>query len=156
MFEQRKKTWNYSWVGIIGVVIIIIAIVQIFKVNPPDRAGGAAQLKPSWTEGKVFDGSAEVPAGGYLPHRLDLNRRATFKGFFTTGRNDRRVAGTLIKAEDFNMWKLGEDVDPMLSTGPVPRGTINRVLESGSYLFLIDNRGGEVPVTLAVLDVGVE
>jgi len=156
MFEQRKKPWNYSWAGIIGVVMIIIAIVQIFKVNPPDHAGVAAQLKPAWTEGKVFDGAVEVPAGGYLSHPLYLNRRVTFKSFFTTGKNDRRVVGTLIKAEDFNMWKSDADVDTILSTGPVPRGTINRVLEPGNYIFLIDNRTGGEAIKLTPLDISVE
>ena len=156
MFEQRKKTWNYSWAGIIGIVIIIIAVVQIFKVNPPDQYGVAAQPRHAWTEGKVFDGAAEVPAGGYLSHPLYLNRRATFKGFFTTGKNDRRVVGTLIKAEDFNMWKSDAVVDTILSTGPVPRGTINRVLEPGNYIFLIDNRTGGEAVKLTTLDVSVK
>lgn len=156
MFEQRNKSWNYSWAGIIGVVIIVIAVVQIFKVNPPDRVGVAAQPKPAWTEGQVFSGAAEVPAGGYLSHPLNLNRLATFKAFFTTGKNDRRLAGTLIKAEDFNMWKSDEAADPIVSTGPVPRGTINRVLEPGSYFFLVDNRPGDEPIVLTTLNISVE
>lgn len=156
MFEQRSGGWNYTWTGIIGVVIIVVAVVQIFKVNPPDRAGSAARSQPVWTQGEVFSGRAEVPGGTYLSYPINLNRRATFLAFFTTGRNDRQIPGTLIKAENFNMWKSGDATETVVTTGPVPRGTINRVLEPGSYLFILDNRSSGQTIALSHLRIGIE
>lgn len=155
MFEQRNGGWSYSWTGIVGVVIIIIAVVQIFKVNPPGQIGTAGS-RPFWTEGQIFKGAAEVPENGFLSYPLNLNRRSTLSAFFTTGRNDRRLTGAVIKAEDFNMWKLGEEVKTVLSTGQVPRGTMSRVLEPGNYLFLLDNRSSGEVIRLTDLEVSVE
>ena len=155
MFEQRKGGWNYSWTGIVGVVIIVIAVVQIFKVNPPAQIG-TAESRPLWTEGQIFKGTAEVPENGFLSFPLNLNRRSTLAAFFTTGRNDRQLTGTVIRAEDFNMWKLGEEVKTVLTTGQVPRGTISRVLEPGNYLLLLDNRSSADVTRLTYLEVSVE
>ena len=155
MFEQRNGGWSYSWTGIVGVVIIIIAVVQIFKVNPPGKIG-PAESRPFWTEGQIFKGAAEVPENGFLSYPLNLNRRSTLSAFFTTGRNDRRLTGTVIKADDFNMWKSGEEVQTVLTTGKVPRGTINRVLEPGNYLFLLDNRSSGDLTKLSQLEISVE
>ena len=117
MFEQRKGTWSYTWAGIIGVVIIIIAVVQIFRVNPPAEKMVEQEAKPKWTEGEVFKGPGQVVAGAELSYPIDLNRKATFKAYFTTGKNDKKLASAVIKAEDFNMWKSGAEVTAIVSTG---------------------------------------
>ena len=41
-------------------------------------------------------------------------------------------------------------------TGIVPRGTITRVLEPGSYVFVLDNRSGNEPILLTEVDVRME
>jgi len=156
MFDQRKGNWNYTWAGIIGVVLIIIAVIQIFRVNPPVRENVAAEPKIRWTEGEIFKGNAEVAAGTELSYPINLNRRATLKGNFTTGKNDKRLASVVIKAEDFNMWKSGSEVQTFVATGMVPRGTISRVLEPGNYIFVLDNRTGDEAIVLTDVDISVE
>ncbi|MEO5860731.1 MAG: hypothetical protein ABIR33_17500 [Pyrinomonadaceae bacterium] len=156
MFDQRKGTWSYTWAGIIGVVIFIIAVIQIFRVNPPARQNGLSETKVRWTEGGVFKGPGEVEAGAELTYRINLNRKATLKAFFTTGKNEKKLASAVIKAEDFNMWKSGGEVQTFVSTGPVPRGTVTRVLEPGNYVFVLDNRFGVESIVLTEMDISVE
>ena len=156
MFEQLKGNWNYTWAGIIGVVIIVIAVVQIFRVNPPAEMTVNGEPKFRWTEGEVFKGRAEVAAGTELSYPINLNRKATLKAYFTTGKNDKKLASAVIKAEDFIMWKTGNDVETFVATGPVPRGTITRVLDPGNYLFVLDNRTGSETIVLTETNIGVE
>ncbi len=156
MFEQRKGTWSYTWAGIVGVVIIIIAVIQIFRVNPPAEKQVAAEVKPKWSDGEVFRGPGQVAAGAELTYPINLNRRATLKAYFTTGKNDIKLASAVIKAEDFNMWKSGSEVKTIVSTGMVPRGTISRVLEPGNYVFVLDNRAGTETIALTEMDISVE
>ena len=156
MFEQRRGTWSYTWAGIIGVVIIIIAVIQIFRVNPPEEKNVPPDAKPKWTDGEVFKGPGQVASATELSYPINLNRKATLKAFFTTGKNDIKLASAVIRAEDFNMWKSGGEVQPLVATGTVPRGTITRVLEPGNYLFVLDNRAGTETIVLTEIDIRVE
>jgi hypothetical protein len=156
VFEQRKRTWSYTWSGIIGVVIIIIAVIQIFRVNPPDRPSAVAEPKIVWTDGVVLNGLVEVAAGEFLSCPINLNRKATLRVFFTTGKHDKKLGSMLIAEKDFNMWKSGSEVPSIVSTGVVPRGTITRVLEPGSYVFVLDNRNGTEAIKLTETDIRVE
>lgn len=156
MCEERKGTWSYTWAGIVGVVIIIVAVIQIFRVNPPAEKNVVADAKPRWTEGEVFKGPGQVAAGAELSYPINLNRRATLKAYFTTGKSEIKLASSVLKAEDFNMWKSGTEVKPIVSTGMVPRGTITRVLEPGNYIFVLDNRAGAETVTLTEMEISVE
>lgn len=158
MFEERqKRNWNWTWAGIASVVLILIAVIQVVRVNPPTRsADSPVEGNPVWTEGKIFDGVAEIPANGFLSFPVNLNRKATFKGFFRTGSNDRRLGATIIKSTDLENWKAGNDVAPIVSTGPVPRGFITRVIEPGNYFLLIDNRMNAEAMKLVETDFSVE
>lgn len=156
MFEPRKKTWTYTWAGIIGVVIIIIAVIQIVRVNPPEQPQAVAEPKIMWTDGEVFKGPAEVAAGEFLSYPLKLNRKATLKVYFMTGKSDKRLASLVISEKDFNMWKSGSEVPIVMTTGVVPRGTITKALEPGNYLFIFDNRAGTETIKLIETDIRVE
>ena len=156
MFEQRKRTWSYTWSGIIGVVIVIIAVIQIFRVNPPDQPEAVAEPKIVWTDGVVFNGPVDIAAGAFLSYPINLNRKATLKVFFRTGKHDKKLGSVLISEKDFNMWKSGSEVPMVTTTGAVPRGTITRVLEPGSYVFILDNRNGAETVKLTETDIKVE
>lgn len=156
MFEPRKRNWNYTWAGILGVVLIIVAVIQIVRVNPPDTPQASVEPKIKWTEGEVFKGRAEVAAGSELTYPINLNRKATLKAYFTTGKNDKKLASWVIKAEDFNMWKSGGEVPTLVSTGVVPRGTITRVLEPGEYILVLDNRSGSETIVLTETNISVE
>ena len=156
MFDQRKSTWKYTWSGIIGVVIIIIALIQIVRVNPPESPQAAAEPKIVWTDGEVFKGPAEVAAGEFLSFPLKLNRRVTLKAFFTTGKSDKRLDCLVIAEKDFNMWKSGGEVQFATTTGVVPGGTINKVLDPGNYIFILDNRTGTETIKLIETNISVE
>jgi hypothetical protein len=156
MFDQRKATWKYTWGGIIGVVIIIIAVIQIVRVNPPERQQAQAEPKVVWTEGEVFKGPAEVAAGEFLSFPLKLNRKVTLKAYFTTGKSDMRLGSMVISEKDLHMWKSGSEVPMVMTTGFVPRGTITKVLESGNYVFIFDNRDGTETIKLIETDISVE
>ena len=156
MFEQKKGNWNYTWAGIIAIVLMIIGVIQIFRVNPPETSDAPENARTVWTEGEVFKGEANVDAGGTLTFPLNLNRRATLKVFFTTGKHDKRLESVVIKAEDFNMWKKGEEVPTFVVTGNVPRGTITKVLEPANYFFVLDNRKGSEPIVLTETDIRIE
>lgn len=138
------------------MVIIIIAVFQIVRVNPPDRPVGDTENRKVWTEGELLRGRAVVPANGYLSFPLNLNRRANFSAVFTTGRSEVRIVSAIIRAEDFNMWKSGEDVEPVSTTGKVPRGVVKRVLEPGMYLFVLDNRAGDAEIVLEDTEIKVD
>jgi hypothetical protein len=156
MFDQRRGTWKYTWSGIIGVVVIIIALIQIVRVNPPEKEQAAAESKTIWTDGEVFNGPAEVTAGEFLSFPLKLNRKVTLKAYFTTGKSDKRLECLVIAEKDFNMWKSGSEVPMLLTTGVVPRGTITKVLEPGNYLFILDNRVGTETLKLIETQISVE
>lgn len=156
MFEQRKRTWSYTWSGIVGVVLIIIAVIQIFRVNPPDPQTIATAPKIVWTEREVFSGQAQVAANEHLWYPINLNRKATLKAYFTTGKHDKLLGASVIKTDDFNMWKSGSEVPVIVSTGMVPRGTITRVLEPGNYVFILDNRNGTEAIQLIETDIKIE
>ena len=157
MFEERNKgNWNYTWAGIISIVLIIIAVIQIFRVNPPEQPQVSNESKIVWTEGEVFSGEANVDAGSYLSYPLNLNRRATLKVFFTSGKHDKRIGSAVIRAEDFNMWKNGGDISTLVATGDVPRGTITKVLEPGYYLLVLDNRKGGEQITLIQTNIKLD
>lgn len=138
------------------MVIIIIALIQFVRVNPPAEKQVAVEAKPKWTEGEVFKGPGQVAAGAELSYPISLNRKATLKAFFTTGKNDKKLSGVVIRSEDFNMWKSGSEVQTFVATGTVPRGTITRVLEPGNYVFVLDNRIGTEPIVLTEMDISVE
>lgn len=157
MFEERqKRNWNWTWAGIASVVLILIAVIQIVRVNPPSRSSETAQSKPIWTEGTIFSGVAEVTANGFLSFPVNLNRKATLKGFFTTGSSDRRLGATIIRSGDLDNWKAGSEVPTIVSTGAVPRGFITRVIEPGNYVLIIDNRMNADTLKLAESDFRIE
>lgn len=158
MFEERqKRNWNWTWAGIASVVLILIAVIQVVRVNPPSRSADTpAESKAIWTEGTIFSGVAEIPANGFLSFPVNLNRKATFKGFFRTGSDDRRLGATIIRSTELENWKADSEVAPIVSTGSVPRGFITRVIEPGHYVLLIDNRMNGDAMKLIESDFKVE
>ena len=138
------------------MVIIIIAVIQIFRVNPPDRPQAAEEVKIKYTEGVVFSGPADVAAGEFLSYPLNLNRKATLKVVFMTGKHDKKLNSMVISDKDFNMWKSGSEVPMVMTTGVVPRGTITKVLEPGNYVFILDNRAGSERIKLTETDISIE
>ena len=158
MFEQKQLgNWNFSWAGIVLVVVFVLAVFWIFRQNPPDGSTQASLFsKPVWSEGKIAEGVLEVEAKGFLTFPLDLNKRSTLNAVFTTGDNSKRLAFVVIDAPELEKWKAGHEIRTHTNTGPVPRGTIKKVLEPGSYLVVFDNRASEKAIRITESSIEVE
>ena len=75
MFEQKRSGWNFNWAGIVLVVVFVLAVVWVFRQNPPGAPADAAEKKVMWTSGKIVEGPLEVEAKSYLSFPLNLNKR---------------------------------------------------------------------------------
>lgn len=138
------------------IVIVVLAGIWVVRQNPPNTAADAAEKKVMWTSGKIVEGPLEVEPKGYLSFPLDLNKRSTLNAAFTTGDDLKKLTFSVITAEDVEEWKEGREVKFLTNTGPVPRGTVKRVLEPGSYIMLLDNRSGTGPVRITESNIEVE
>jgi hypothetical protein len=157
MFDQKRSRSDLNWAGIILVVVFVLAVFWLYRQNPPDAEADAPSAKPTaWTSGTIIAGPLEVEGGGLLTFRMDLNKRSTLDAVFTTGDSAIRLAFTVLAAGDLEGWKSGERVDLITNTGPVPRGTVKRVIEPGSYVIVFDNRMNPGPVRIVEADVKVE
>lgn len=138
-----------NWAAIIAIVLGLLAAIQVLRVNPPSGSPDSEELaKPVWTEGTIVDGRVEVSGESYLSFPLRFNHRVDLKGYFETARNDIRLVCTIIDETEFENWKAGGDVPIVMTTGKVPRGTIRKVMEPGSYILIFDNRSNTGVVRL--------
>lgn len=142
MFDTKKRSgWNWSWTGIMIVVLGLIGLIQIFRVNPPAERSERITPTPFLaTIGTIIDGPIEIASNGFLSYPMNFNHRVKFKGSFTTGETPKRLECLVIPAKDFEAWKNGAEVPAVVRTGLVPRGRIDRMIDAGNYLLIIDNR----------------
>lgn len=156
MFEQKRSGgWNFSWAGIVLVVVFVLAVFWVFRQNPP-QASAPTELKAMWTQGTIAEGPLEVEARGLLTFPMNLNKRSTLDATFTTLDSAKRLAFTVVRAEDIERWKAGEQVPTVTNTGPVPRGTIKRVVEPGNYVIVFDNRMNDKTIRIVESNIRVE
>lgn len=158
MFEQKNSGgWKFSWAGIVLVVFFVLGVFWVFRQNPPAESTQASSAsKAMWSEGKIVEGALEVEAMGFLTFPMNLNKRSTLDAVFSTGDNTKRLAFAIIASADLERWKSGENVQTFTNTGPVPRGTIERVMDPGNYVLIFDNRSGEKAIRIADSDIKVE
>lgn len=145
-----------GWAGIALVVWMVLAVIWVFRQNPPTQPADAAENKVMWTSGKIAEGPLEVEGKGHLTFPVNLNKRSTLSAFFTTGDNARKLTFSILAAADLEKWKAGERVRLLTNTGPVPRGTVERVLEPGDYVVVLDNRPNEQPILITDSKIEVE
>jgi len=156
MFEQKRSGGIFGWAGIVLVAVVVLAAIWVVRQNPPNTSAGAAEKKVMWTTGKIVEGPLEVDKGGYLSYPLDLNKRSTLSATFTTGQDLKKLTFSIMSAADLEKWKRGEEVKFLTNTGPVPRGTVKRVLEPGNYIIVLDNRAGTEPIRVTESSFEVE
>ena len=140
MFEQKRSgNWNFSWAGIVLVVVFVLAVFWFFRQNPPE-ASGPIERKVMWTTGEIVSGPLEVEASGFLTFPMNLNKRSALDATFFTGDSKKRLGMVIVKSADLDKYKAGQEVNLVTHTGTVPRGVVKRVMEPGEYVIVFDNR----------------
>jgi hypothetical protein len=130
---------SYFWLRIISVVILIVGLIQIFRVNSPTPVvERPAPVK--YTSGTLVEGQVEIPAGEFLSYEIKLNKRASLRGKFATEKLKGSVGCLTLNAENFARWREGGEFQAVAKTGTVPGGNLNAKLEPGDYYLVLDNR----------------
>jgi hypothetical protein len=156
MFEQKRSgKWNFSWAGIVLVVIFVLTVFWFFRQNPPE-ASGTVERKTIWTTGEIVSGPLEVEAGGVLTFPMNLNKRSALDATFFTGDSRKRLVMVIVNAADLEKWKAGEDVKVITNTGTVPRGIVKRVMDPGEYVIVLDNRMNQETMRIPESEISVQ
>lgn len=130
---------SYFWLRILSVVILIVGLIQIFRVNSPAPVV-EKPVQVKYTSGTLVEGKVEIPAGEFLSYEIKLNKRASLKGKFTTEKLKGSVGCLALNAENYARWREGEEFQAVAKTGTVPGGNLNARLEPGDYYLVLDNR----------------
>lgn len=146
-FTVSKQT--ATWLLILTVVAIILAAIQIIRVNRPKEIGSQVQRRTYTSPGTVLPSRVEIGPNSFYSHRLDLNRRMKLRGSFRTADLKSTVLVLIVRESEFENWKRGSDVPTIVRTGLVPGGNLSPVLEPDVYQLIIDNRNGEQTKTVA-------
>jgi hypothetical protein len=135
------KRYFWYWPAIVLTLLLLLALVQIVRVN---KRPGVPQPAETYTSlGTLIQDEVHVAARDYYAMRINLNRRAKLTGVFRTSNLKSVVSVLVIEEKDFNNWKLNFEYNSIVQTGFVPGGKIAPVLEPGTYYLVIDNRGGD-------------
>jgi hypothetical protein len=143
--SERAAFWLRVVIGVIAIVVVI----QLIRVNQPgrpsgtERPGAASTTSAVYTFGTVVKGPLQIRAGEYKSFTINTNKRSTLKGEYHTGSIKRTVGVFLVRDEDVERWLKGEDVPPVVATGYVPGGGIDRTIDAGKYKLIFDNRKSE-------------
>lgn len=156
MFEHKgSAVWNFSWAGIVLVVVFVIAVFWFFRQNPPE-AGVTAEKMSIWTNGEIVSGPLEVEAGGILAFTMNLNKRSRLDATFFTGDSKKRLGLVILDRKDLDGWKAGQEVKSVTVTGTVPRGIVKRIMEPGEYVIVFDNRMNHEAMRIPESKISVE
>ena len=139
-----------AWSAIIVVVLVLLALMQIVRVNQ-SKPSGDEKTQPLYTsKGPLVDGPVIIQPRDFFSKDINLNRRSRLTGTFRTASLRARVSVFVIRAEHLQPWKLGSDHPFLTRTGYVPGGKVNLVVEAGTYVLLIDNRASDEPQSVDV------
>ncbi len=132
-----------AWSAIVVVVLLLLALMQIVRVNQPSPSV-EEKTQPHYTSmGPLVNGPVAIPPRDFFSKPFNLNRRSKLTGTFRTANLRSRVSTLVISAEHLQPWKLSSDHPFLTRTGYVPGGKMNLVLEAGTYVLVIDNREGD-------------
>jgi hypothetical protein len=160
MFEspetKRSQKSAAFWVTMVFCALSVLFVLNLIRVNIPERnAANAKPFVPPHTEGKIAYEVARIDAGSLLPYRANFNRRVTVKGQFSVDREGPWITMLILDEKNYQQWQSGGEFAAAVSTGKVPFGKVNRVLEPGTYYFVFDNRGSDKDV-FADIDLNAE
>ena len=146
-FTVSKQTG--TWLLIFTIVGVILAGIQIVRVNNPGTTEVPVQ-RPIYTDaGPFLPGQVEVGANDFSAHKIHLNHRMKLSGPFRTANLRSRVSVLVIREADLESWQSGAEVKPVVRTNIVPGGKISPMLEPGVYFLIIDNRASDQPQTVS-------
>lgn len=131
--------FRWSWRRTIAVVILLIAVIQFYRVNRPADFESEPRKVFYTQPGTLIDGTITVPARDFLSYKIDLNRPARLIGKFWSGDKKIRVRCFIADQNNFLKWKSGELATYIADTGEVPSGQIGRKLAPGAYLLVLAN-----------------
>ena len=151
MFEnpdtKRSRRGAAFWVTMVFCALSVLFVLNLIRVNIPDRnSSKATPFVQPHTEGKIASELARIDAGSFLPYRANFNHRVTVKGQFSVDRAGPWITMLILDEKNYQQWQNGVDFATLVSTGKVPFGKVNRVLEAGTYYFVFDNRGSDKDV----------
>ena len=147
MFSERKfeeQIWKVRWPVIAIAVVLLVATIQILRVNRPVEEVKEEIPAPKYTDkGPLLTGNVWIDPHGFHAVRIDLNRKARIAGKFNTPSLKQRVTLLLLDEQNFEAWKTNADFRPLVSTGAIPVGRISPTLGPGTFFLVIDNRANE-------------
>jgi hypothetical protein len=160
MFEnpeaKRSRRGAAFWATMVFSALSVLFVLNLIRVNIPERkAARATPFVPPHTEGKIAYEVARVDAASFLPYRANFNHRVTVKGQFSVDRGGPWITMLVLDEKNYRLWQSGDEFATLISTGKVPFGKISKVLEPGTYYFVLDNRGSDKDV-FADIDLNAE
>lgn len=133
---------------IIAVALLALGALQIYRANRP-RTVTNEPPPILQTTGTIVDDVINIPAGGFVPYRMNFTHRVRVVGKFRAVDRRQTFACLLLTADNFEKWKQRSDYRSVAETGYLPGGKMNHVLEAGTYYLVFDNRNStekEIPI----------
>lgn len=133
----RQYLW--FWVRIFVVVGLVLFIIQLLRVNRPEKTA-TTPFADIYTSGIVVDGEIVVMTGSFRTFPINLNRRARLSGTFSASGQNHTIGCIVLKKEEFEKLSAGAEHSAISKTGDVPGGKIDVMLQPGEYYLVLDNR----------------
>ena len=138
-FEER--IWRGRWMLIAIVVVVVLAVIQMIRVNRPQQNEVAEPPIVKYTDrGPLLTGKISIEPSAFHSVRIALNRRAKLTGTFRTPSLKERVGVLLLDEANFESWKAQNEFRSIVATGAIPVGRINPVFGPGIFFLVLDNR----------------
>lgn len=141
-FEER--IWRGRWPVIALVVVLVLAGIQVIRVNRPTQSVEEVAPPVKYTDrGRLLAGNQSIEASGFHATRIDLNRKAKLAGTFRTPTVKQSVTVLVLDEPNFENWKAQGEYRAIVTTGRVPGGRISPVFGPGTFFLVIDNRAND-------------
>ena len=131
------------WLLIFAVVAAALLVIQVIRVNSPRPTESLVEQRRYTARGNFLPSQVEVAAHDFSAHKIDLNRRMRLLGSFHTGSFRSLVSIVVVRETDFENWKRGVEVKPIVKTNFVPGGKLAPTLEPDAYYVIVDNRDSD-------------
>jgi hypothetical protein len=129
-----------KWPTIIAIVLVLLAGIQVYRVNRP-RPAAVEEVPPVLqTAGTIVDDVITLPAGEFVPYRMNFTHRVRVVGQFKAVNMENQFMTLLMTEDDFEDWKQGREFKTVARTKTVPGGKMDHALSAGTYYLVFDNR----------------